>query len=83
MFDTLLTPLIVLQVSIRVSNLKPDQRVTLLASVQDDGPMFSSYAWFTADPLGHVDVTTSPSGGGTYLGADQMGLFWSMIPEGG
>ncbi|MEM1132390.1 MAG: acyl-CoA thioesterase/bile acid-CoA:amino acid N-acyltransferase family protein [Pseudomonadota bacterium] len=41
---------------------------------------YQSAARFKADEDGRVDVTTSPSLGGSYNGIDPNGLFWSMQP---
>ena len=55
-------------VRITVTGLKPQQPVTLAASVKDDGPMFRSYSYYLADSYGNVDLGAHASFGGTYEG---------------
>ena len=55
-------------VSVRVSDLQPGQRVTLVTRLQEAGNRFLGHAWYTADDRGTVDVQTAESTGGSYTG---------------
>ena len=55
-------------VSVRVSDLQPRQRVTLVTRLQEAGNRFLGHAWYTADDRGTVDVQTAESTGGSYKG---------------
>lgn len=49
------------------------------ATVRDDlGHHWESFAEFTTNPQGQVDLALAAPSGGTYRVADAMGLFWSM-----
>jgi dienelactone hydrolase len=67
------------RLSIRLSGLEPEQRVTLRASQTDDlTRTWRSHATFLANSSGQVDVATQAPVSGTYADADAMGLIWSM-----
>lgn len=69
-------------VNIRVSGLKPDQPVTLRASMQDiKNQAWSAEATFMADKNGVVHVAHTAPRYGSYSGVHAMGLIWSMVPE--
>ena len=69
------------KVDITVSNLSPEQHVTLRARTIDDSKIsFESFARYKADKNGEVLVSSQPSLGGSYTGVETMGLFWSMKP---
>jgi len=69
------------KVDITVSNLSPEQLVTLRARTIDDSKIvFESFAQYKADKNGEVLVSSQPSLGGSYTGVEPMGLFWSMKP---
>ncbi|XP_046562020.1 bile acid-CoA:amino acid N-acyltransferase-like, partial [Haliotis rubra] len=68
------------RVSIKVNDLRPLQRVTVQAWVEEGKAVFSSCGHFQADQQGLVDIAEHASTGGTYKGHDSMGLFWSMKP---
>ncbi|XP_069494873.1 acyl-coenzyme A thioesterase 1-like [Ambystoma mexicanum] len=69
-------------VSISVRGLSPLQAVTLRASLTDEtGVLFRSSAQYTAESSGELDLTRSPSLGGSYTGVEPMGLVWSLLPE--
>ena len=69
------------KVDITVSNLSPDQHITLRARTIDDSKIvFESFARYKADKNGEVSVSSRPSLGGSYTGVEPMGLFWSMKP---
>ena len=69
-------------VSIKVAGLQPNVKVTVIAStsvsVARGQAMFFSYAYYSSDDNGDMDVSTMPSVGGSYSGIEPMGLFWSM-----
>ena len=65
-------------VSIRLSRLLKDARVSLHAQMRTAFGTVTSFAIFQTDEQGVVDLATQPSLGGTYEGIDPMGLFWSM-----
>ena len=69
------------KVDIAVSNLSPEQHITLRARTIDDSKIvFESLAHYKADKNGEVLVSSQPSLGGSYTGVEPMGLFWSMKP---
>ncbi|TMD69628.1 MAG: alpha/beta hydrolase [Chloroflexi bacterium] len=66
-------------VSIRVSQALPGQKLTIRARTIDElDKRWQSYAVFTADEQGVVDVGRQEPEAGSYEGVDSMGLFWSM-----
>jgi len=68
--------------TIRVSELKPGEPVTLQASMPDDKNLtWSAQATFLADDTGVVDVTRQAPRYGSYSGVHAMGLIWSMLPQ--
>ncbi|XP_062406713.1 acyl-coenzyme A thioesterase 1-like [Sardina pilchardus] len=68
-------------VQVIVRGLLPKQSVKLVAEAKDDkGMIFQSSAVHKASEHGEVDFNRSPSLGGTYIGAEPMGLFWSLRP---
>lgn len=69
------------ELHIRMTDLPPDAAVTLIASQADPrGREWRSAATFAADADGTLDVATAEPLGGSYSGADPMGLIWSMEP---
>jgi len=77
------------KVDIIISGLKPNQSVTLKATMEENQPspwgvgdnkgrVWQSYAEFTADENGTVDLSEQAPVQGTYQAIDPMGLFWSM-----
>ncbi|XP_060766209.1 peroxisomal succinyl-coenzyme A thioesterase-like isoform X2 [Neoarius graeffei] len=46
----------------------------------EDGHLWQSVAHYHADEDGVVDLTKHPSVGGSYVGCEPMGLFWSLQP---
>ena len=66
-------------VAISVGNAAPGSRVEVGAALVDPhGRHWQSEGVFRADADGNVNVAEMPSIGGTYLGQDPIGLFWSM-----
>lgn len=88
MGETDLTPsstraLIDKPVSVTLRGVRPGQPVGIKATMRDAvGVHFASSANFLADAEGLVDTRRSPALGGTYLGVDEGGLWWSMVSDG-
>jgi hypothetical protein len=62
-----------------INDLPPGAAVIVTAETTDgEGRVWRSRGEFRAGDDGTVDLTRVPSTGGTYSGADGMGLFWSM-----
>ncbi|XP_067680427.1 bile acid-CoA:amino acid N-acyltransferase-like [Haliotis asinina] len=68
-------------VTIRVSGLQRHQKMTLSAVLSGAGKEFVSCAHYTADETGQVNTTVHTSQGGSFMGVEPMGLFWSMVPS--
>ena len=67
------------KVSIRLSSLKPNLRITVRARMKDDSDRtWESHADFLADKHGSVKLDSQRPLSGTYTEADPSGLFWSM-----
>ncbi|XP_034543406.1 bile acid-CoA:amino acid N-acyltransferase-like isoform X2 [Notolabrus celidotus] len=67
------------QISIKGSFLPPHCPVTVCARMHcEDGDLWESYAHFKTNADGTVNLTRDHSIGGTYLGCEPMGLFWSL-----
>ncbi len=67
--------------SIRASGLKPNERVTIRAELNDGADVrWSSQADFAADAQGGVDTAKQAALGGSYKEVSAMGLVWSMMP---
>jgi dienelactone hydrolase len=68
-------------VAIRASGLRPNERVTIQATLVDGaGGRWSSQAEFKADEQGIVDVSRQAPEKGSYNELSAMGLIWSMKP---
>ncbi|NXX84975.1 ACOT1 thioesterase, partial [Urocolius indicus] len=66
-------------VQIRVTGLRPQQALTLRASLRDDtGQLFQAHARYRAGSSGELDLSRSPALGGSYAGVEPMGLLWSL-----
>uniref|UniRef100_A0A3P8S6I9 Uncharacterized protein n=1 Tax=Amphiprion percula TaxID=161767 RepID=A0A3P8S6I9_AMPPE len=69
-------------VQVKVAGLRSQQLVTMRGRLTDDkGVMFSSSATYMADGSGKIELDRDPSLGGSYVGVEPMGLFWSMKPD--
>ena len=68
-------------VHLTATELHPGQAVTIAALLTEHDKAFLSYAHYTADESGKVDLGRAPSVGGTYTDVEPMGLFWSMRPS--
>lgn len=69
------------KVSISVSELPPASKVKLSASLRlpwAKDVVFESFAWFTADALGRVDLSRQKPDSGSYDYIDSMGLIDSV-----
>jgi len=68
--------------SIRVTGLKPSERVTLRAELVDGADeRWTSQADFVADAQGGIDASQQAPLDGSYKEVSAMGLVWSMSPE--
>lgn len=66
-------------VVVTVGNAAPGSRVEVEATLVDrQGRRWHSVGVFRADTDGNVNVAEMPSIGGSYVGQDATGLFWSM-----
>uniref|UniRef100_A0A3Q2XHZ5 Acyl-coenzyme A thioesterase 1-like n=1 Tax=Hippocampus comes TaxID=109280 RepID=A0A3Q2XHZ5_HIPCM len=66
----------------QVKGLAPHKQVELRSRLVDDkGVIFKASALYQADEKGLVDVSSTPSLGGSYTGVEPMGLWWSMRPD--
>jgi dienelactone hydrolase len=74
---------IAIPVQVTVDGLPAGDVVRVWARTYDRrGQTWESAGEFVTDGVGRVDLTTAASTGGTYLGVDPHGLFWSMrLPE--
>jgi len=70
-------------VLLSVSGLTPGEQLTVAARLTEEKMNFVSYAHYTADAQGTVDVSVAHSSGGNYIGCEPMGLLWSLSPEEG
>ena len=65
-------------ITISVSDLHPNQKVTVAGLIEEGKIQCISHAHFIADELGQVNLRTDSSLSGTYTGIDSMGIIWSM-----
>uniref|UniRef100_A0A1A8ITX5 Acyl-CoA thioesterase 19 n=2 Tax=Nothobranchius kuhntae TaxID=321403 RepID=A0A1A8ITX5_NOTKU len=64
-----------------VQNAVPGSQLTVHALHQcEDGHSWQAFAHYIADAMGTVNVSEDSSLGGTYTGAEAMGLLWSLKP---
>jgi len=69
------------KISIKLRKLRPNQEIILRAQMMDHlgiASQWESYAVFSTDEAGEIDVGKQEPLRGTYNGIDPMGLFWSM-----
>ncbi|XP_053398261.1 bile acid-CoA:amino acid N-acyltransferase-like [Mercenaria mercenaria] len=66
------------KVRILLCGLDAKQIVTLIADVTENGMKFESRCVYQADTNGNVDNFTDESIGGSFVGIEPMGLFWSL-----
>uniref|UniRef100_A0A8D0G382 ACOT2 thioesterase n=1 Tax=Sphenodon punctatus TaxID=8508 RepID=A0A8D0G382_SPHPU len=69
--------------AIAVHGLRPQQEITLRASLQDEsGEVFQACARYRAGSGGELDLSRSPAlEGGSFSGLEPMGLLWSLQPQ--
>ncbi|XP_032085063.1 acyl-coenzyme A thioesterase 1-like [Thamnophis elegans] len=66
-------------VQVKIEGLSPLQEVTVAASLEDEsGHLFQSRAYYRAEGNGELDLSCSPSLGGSYCGVEPMGLLWAL-----
>lgn len=66
-------------IKLHVSGLTPYQDITISAHLErDDLGFYESYAKYTANYNGIVDLECQAPIDGTYTGVEPMGLFWSL-----
>ncbi|XP_070613529.1 acyl-coenzyme A thioesterase 1-like [Erythrolamprus reginae] len=66
-------------VQVKIEGLSPFQEVTVAASLVDEsGNLFQSRAYYRAGGDGELDLSCSPSLGGSYSGVEPMGLLWTL-----
>ncbi|KAK9409728.1 acyl-coenzyme A thioesterase 4-like [Crotalus adamanteus] len=64
---------------VKIEGLSPLQEVTVAASLVDEGGnLFQSCAYYRAESNGELDLSYSPSLGGSYSGVEPMGLLWTL-----
>lgn len=66
--------------AVRVAGLHPGQPVLLRGRMTSAAATWESWATYTANAQGMVEVSRATPTSGTYIQADGMGLFWSMVP---
>jgi hypothetical protein len=70
-------------VTVSVGNAPPASTVRVKATLRDRyGRSWRSLGVFRADTDGNVNTSEMPSTGGTYVGTDATGLFWSLSEVG-
>ncbi|XP_038075505.1 bile acid-CoA:amino acid N-acyltransferase-like isoform X2 [Patiria miniata] len=74
-------------VTVQATGLESNSRVTIRSflehKIRNNVLKFEGHAHYIADDRGVVSVPDQMSLGGTYTGAEPMGLFWSMQPLAG
>ena len=71
------------EIDIVASGFQPGERIRIVSSVIDDlATEWTAHGDYVADLTGSIDVSTAPSVGGSFLGVDPAGLFWSLRPNG-
>ncbi|XP_053741939.1 bile acid-CoA:amino acid N-acyltransferase-like [Synchiropus splendidus] len=64
---------------VQVKNAEPFSKLTLYAAhCCEGGYNWESFAHYSSDMTGQVNVSEDPSLGGTYFGVEPMGLLWSL-----
>jgi dienelactone hydrolase len=72
-------PLVDDRLTIRITGLPPERRVTCRAEMRDGfDRRWASEATFVSDAGGQLDLSAHAPISGAYAAADSMGLFWSM-----
>jgi dienelactone hydrolase len=76
------TPLVDAPVEFQITGVTPGQEVLVVATWRIGGVAFEASGRFEADANGAVAPCDQPSLGGTYLGVEPFGLWWSAQSEG-
>ncbi|XP_029683276.1 peroxisomal succinyl-coenzyme A thioesterase-like isoform X2 [Takifugu rubripes] len=72
------------QINIKAHFLPRHSPVTVCAQMHsEDGDLWEAFAHYNTDADGTVSLTSDQSVGGSYLGCEPMGLFWSLQPAPG
>ncbi|XP_074533290.1 bile acid-CoA:amino acid N-acyltransferase-like [Halichoeres trimaculatus] len=72
------------QINIRGCFLPPNRPVTVCTQMLcEDGDLWESFSHYVAKEDGTIDMTRDNSVGGSFLGCEPMGLFWSLQPAPG
>ncbi len=70
------------RIAVRVVGLEAGAFVSVESAMTDSvGVTWRAIGQFRADASGAVDLAEAPSSGGTFIGVDSSGLFWSMRPD--
>ncbi|KAK3536545.1 hypothetical protein QTP86_013744, partial [Hemibagrus guttatus] len=68
-------------IALEAHHLPPNSPVTMRAQMTcEDGHLWQSVSHYQTDDDGVIDLTKHPSVGGSYVGCEPMGLFWSLQP---
>ena len=59
------------KVAIRITGLEPESKITVRASIDEEGTRFESFANYVATYDGLVDMTKQPSLNGTFTGKNR------------
>ncbi|KAG7318904.1 hypothetical protein KOW79_017378 [Hemibagrus wyckioides] len=71
-------------IALEAHHLPSNSPVTMRAQLTcEDGHLWQSISHYHTDEDGVVDLTKHPSVGGSYVGCEPMGLFWSLQPAPG
>ncbi|XP_026788332.3 acyl-coenzyme A amino acid N-acyltransferase 2 isoform X1 [Pangasianodon hypophthalmus] len=71
-------------IALKAYHLPRNSPVTMRARMTcEDGHLWQSVSHYHTDEDGVVDLTKHPSVGGSYVGCEPMGLFWSLQPAPG
>lgn len=64
--------------NVKVTGLSPKDKVTVIATTEQQGYTFWSHGLFSADEDGAIDLSRDKPITGSYDGVDSCGLLWSM-----
>ncbi|MCJ8744574.1 hypothetical protein PDJAM_G00120220 [Pangasius djambal] len=71
-------------IALKAYHLPRNSPVSMRARMTcEDGHLWQSVSHYHTDEDGVVDLTKHPSVGGSYVGCEPMGLFWSLQPAPG
>ncbi|XP_072020507.1 acyl-coenzyme A thioesterase 1-like [Amphiura filiformis] len=66
------------KVKVTVRGVEPGSNVTLRSELEERKIKFEAHAHYQADDKGEISLTEKSSLGGSYIGVEPMGMFWSM-----